>query len=392
MSKPTVAFVIQRYGPMVAGGAESVARSLAKRMSACWNVEVLTTCAEDYMTWADVYPAGTTQDGAVTVRRFPVPKPRDPEPFGIWCGKIEHTPEQVPRAEAEAWMRAQGPDCPGIRNWLKLHCDGYAAVLCFTYLYTSSYDALLAAPKGKRVVVPFAHQEWPIRLNIWPEWFAAADRIVYSAEEEQTLVEGLFPAVAGRGQVLGQGFDPCLPGNAPRFRVKTGISREFLLYLGRIDRNKGINELLEMHAWQRERDPLAPDLVLIGKDALNPPPRPGVHLLGFVDEQTKADALAACRALINPSANESLSLALLEAWDAGKPTIANGHCEVMVGQSRRSGGGLWYHDRFEYAAAWHVLRASPPDATGAGRWARQRYAWDRIIAGYQALVQNLAQG
>lgn len=390
--KPKVAFVVQRYGADVAGGAEAVTRTLARRMAdGPWDVEVLTTCAEDYTTWADRYPPGVQRDGAVSVRRFPVAKARDNEPFSKWCGQLERDPRAVSEREARAWMQAQGPDCPALTAWVRAHGDDYAAVVCFTYLYQTSFEALTAAPVGKRIIVPFAHDEWPLQLAIWPAWFAAADRIVYSAEEEQELVESRFPAVVGKGATIGQGFIPPPPGEAARFRERFGIHRDFLLYCGRIDRNKGVDRLIEEHAWVRERDPCAPDLVLIGKDVLNPAPRPGVHNLGFVTEQDKADAIVASLALINPSRLESFSLVLLEAWSLGKPTLCSAHCPVMVGQSRRSGGGLWYEDAYELRAACDQLRSRAPDAETAGRWARNRYDWRRIIAQYDGLIAPARQ-
>ena len=43
-----------------------------------WEVEVLTGCAEDFVTWADVYPAGEETVNGVRVRRFASSAGRDP--------------------------------------------------------------------------------------------------------------------------------------------------------------------------------------------------------------------------------------------------------------------------------------------------------------------------
>ena len=51
-----LAFVVQRYGLEINGGAEVHCRQLAERMSRHMHVEVLTTCAEDHYTWRNVYP------------------------------------------------------------------------------------------------------------------------------------------------------------------------------------------------------------------------------------------------------------------------------------------------------------------------------------------------
>jgi glycosyltransferase involved in cell wall biosynthesis len=82
-----------------------------------------------------------------------------------------------------------------------------------------------------------------------------------------------------------------------------------------------------------------------------------VVVLGPVDEQEKWDALAACELLAMPSAYESLSLAVLEAWALGKAVLVNAHAAALVGQCRRSGGGLWYSNYEEFEAALTVMDA-----------------------------------
>ena len=55
-------FVTPRYGTEVIGGAETAARMLAERMCQVpgWEVEVLTSCALDHLTWENTEPAGTS--------------------------------------------------------------------------------------------------------------------------------------------------------------------------------------------------------------------------------------------------------------------------------------------------------------------------------------------
>ena len=76
-----LAFVVQRYGAGVAGGSEMHCRQLAERLSAHHDVTVLTTCARDYVTWQNAFPAGESLEGRVRVHRFPVAHPRNLKAF-----------------------------------------------------------------------------------------------------------------------------------------------------------------------------------------------------------------------------------------------------------------------------------------------------------------------
>ena len=77
-----LAVVVQRYGAEINGGAELHARYVAEHLARHHDVEVVTTCARDYVTWRNDLPAGTEQVNGVRVRRFPVSRERDPDDFG----------------------------------------------------------------------------------------------------------------------------------------------------------------------------------------------------------------------------------------------------------------------------------------------------------------------
>ena len=72
-----LAFVTPRYGLEVIGGAETAARMLAERLCVRpgWEVEVLTSCALDHLTWENTEPPGTSVLNGVTVHRFPTGQP-----------------------------------------------------------------------------------------------------------------------------------------------------------------------------------------------------------------------------------------------------------------------------------------------------------------------------
>ena len=80
--------MVQRYGLDIAGGAEYHCRIVAEHLARHARVEVITTCAADYITWANHYREGLETLNGIPVRRFKVKRPRDPERFADWTQRV----------------------------------------------------------------------------------------------------------------------------------------------------------------------------------------------------------------------------------------------------------------------------------------------------------------
>ena len=97
-----VAFVVQRCGLEVNGGAELLCRMVAERLARHLKVEVLTTCALDYMTWENHYPPGEERLGELRIRRFPVERLRDVDSFNRLSESVRARKGKLSIAEQEA--------------------------------------------------------------------------------------------------------------------------------------------------------------------------------------------------------------------------------------------------------------------------------------------------
>lgn len=253
------------------------------------------------------------------------------------------------------------------------------------YLYATTALGVHATP-ARRVLVPCAHDEPPLRLAVYDDAVAHADAFSANTPEEAALLGRRF-GIGRRVGVMGVGVEPPAPADPERFRAAFGISGDYVVCVSRVDPAKGVHLLARRFGLMRRRLGDV-TLVLIGPVHEPVPPTPGVVVCGFVDEAVERDAIAGARALILPSAYESLSIATLEAWLHGRPTVVNAGSDVLVGQTRRSGGGLWFRDAATLEAA--LLRLLRDPALGDRLGASGR-AWTREHGRLGARPRGLAR-
>jgi glycosyltransferase involved in cell wall biosynthesis len=389
-----IGFVLPRYGVEVHGGAESAARMIAERLARRpgWSCEVFTTCALDSQTWANELPPGTSDVNGVTVHRFPA-APKDVEQFHLRSIELFGAPGAVSESAAFEWIDQQGPVCREV-------VDAAAASDCelvtfHPYLYWPTVHGV--ARLGARAVLhPAVHHEPPIFFPPYREVFETPSGLVFWSDEERDLTQRLFPRVVTHRQlVLGIGVE-AEPGDPARAREHLGLGeRPYLLCFGKVTEMKGTAALARFFAAYKQRHPGPLALVFAGPVADAPPPLADVVIAGPVDEATKWGLLRGATALVSPSAYESLSLVVLEAFAAGTAVIVNGVCAPTRGHCARSGGGLWYDGfaSFEVALDRLVsddsLRAAM--ARAGKRYVEASYRWDGVLDRYCAFLTAVSR-
>jgi len=385
-----VGFVVQRCGREVNGGAELHCLQVAQRMAKHWETEVLTTCAIDYMTWENFYPPGVEEIQETRVRRFAVDQPRDVESFNFLSGNLQGK-EFATLPQQEDWMCAQGPISSGLMNYLTNEKNAYDAFIFFGYLYASTYFGLPLVQE-KAYLAPLAHEEWPIHLTMWDKFFTLPKQLIFNTSFERDFLRQRFPGQDLRGPVVGVGIEAPSALNPKAFRARYQLNDSFLLYVGRIDASKGCAWLLENFIEARKRDHFKRKLVLIGTEVMPLPFHDDVIHLGFVEEQQKWDAMAACEWLVMPSPHESLSLVLLETWAAGRPVIVTAKADVLTGHCGRAHGGLWYRDWQELETIVTTVGAEEKAVLGqqGQKYVATEYSWQRVEQDYLELFATAA--
>jgi len=385
-----VAFVVQRYGLEINGGAELHCRWVTEHMNKYWDVEVLTTKALDYITWENYFTAPEAMVNGVPVRRFPVVKTRNPERFG----KIQNfILENEHREEDEIlWLEEEGPFSPALIEYIKEHRDDYDYFIFFSYRYYHSYWGIKAVPH-KSILVPTAEHDPVIYLKIFKDLFRKPLGIVYNSVEEKKIINTVSGNERVNGEIAGVGTEVSEEILSKQFCQKYDIKDDYIIYIGRIDKNKGCAELFDFFIRYKKETRSNIKLVLVGRTVLKIPIHPDIIYLGFLSEEDKFSALNKALLLLMPSFYESLSMVTNEAWAMHKPVLANSRCEVLKGQCERSRAGLYYKNYSEFKGALMLFLDSSRLRSLMGKngykYFQDNYTWGTIEKKYLSLLKRL---
>jgi glycosyltransferase involved in cell wall biosynthesis len=412
----------------VLGGSEHLARLVAERLATQHEIEVLTTCARDYVTWQNAYPEGADRIRGVTVRRFANAQTRDLEAFNKYSDWIYNNPHS--RDDEMEWLKQQGPWSPRLIEYLHRNQHQYDALMFFTYLYAPTVLGLEVNP-GKSVLVSTAHDEPAIRLEIFKEVFARPGALCYLTDGERRFVQDTFPERPLLEDVVGVGVDipqqhpyPRMPEASEEEAPATGeadlepqgedeATREYsshvmargavfrrrhrlygplVLYGGRIDPGKGCEELIEYFSCYA-RDGGDAILALMGAKMMSLPEEPFIRFAGMLSDQERVQALEAATVVVCPSPYESLSLLALEAFAARTPVLANARSAVLVEHCVRGNGGLYYADRDEFVESLKLLVTDQRLREALGRngrdYVRRNFRWDVVLGKFERIFAKV---
>jgi glycosyltransferase involved in cell wall biosynthesis len=404
-----LAFVIQRYGQEIVGGAESLCRSVAEMLNPQWPIEVLTSCAQDYITWRDEYPAGVSTINGVRVHRFPVDCERDRRFHAVFHDILGGFPlASYPRHKAvirqaigrstadqqQAFLTLQGPYSTPLLDYLATHHADYSLIVFFTYLYPSTFFGMQRVPTLKAVLVPTAHDEPPIFLPAYREMFARFPAYIFLTPEERRFMEETFPVEGAIKATHGMPVALTDEPDADRFRARYGIAGPFLLYAGRVDPSKGCDILFRFFQAGRSQLPADLKLIVIGNRVMDIPRDRRIQYLGMLPERDKLDAMAAATVFVQPSHFESFSIVILEAMLCSTPVQVNGHCAGMKGHVQLSKGGLYNESYAEFIEALRWLLDNQPLRFRMGRnganYVKSNYSYSVVAGRYRAFFDHLA--
>lgn len=186
-------------------------------------------------------------------------------------------------------------------------------------------------------------------------------------------------------------FDPLPDGTAFRERYGMGTAR-LVLFLGRLHERKGVEALVR--AFQAAQ--LAQTtLVLAGPDEgmlerLRPLLGDNIRHTGYLDAQTRLEALSAASLFVLPATGEGLSMAVLEAMAARLPVLLSPGCNLPIVQDVGA-GRIVPPEAAALREALQSMLAQPEALQQMGAAARQlveqRFTWERVAEQMEAVYQ-----
>ena len=398
-----IAIVVQRYGTEVIGGGELLTRQVAEQLHRTlgWQVDVYTTTARDYMTWANSYAPGIEVIQGVRVHRFNSRFQRF-KFFGLfdrlvgpWLIRLRRRGWARPLAVVLEWLwiLLQGPYCPDLLNELGRAAGRYQKIIFVTYLYYPTLEGVRRF-KEKAILIPLAHEEAPFHFIIVERMLRSVRSMLTNTKPEEMLVRTKLSGASVRIDQAGMGFDEAMfvPRPGPRLLQET----PYVLYLGRISAGKGVGQLV---AWFEQ---LAGDerfrglrLVLAGhlEDSVTVPADPRFEYRGYVSESEKLELMRGAVTVVNPSAHESLSLIVIEALALKVPVLVNAHCDVLRYYTEEVPTAFGFRDLESFTAALHRVVATSwsseqeqRDLDFARAWALKMFSWSQILSVYEQQV------
>lgn len=384
-----IAFVIQRYGQDVNGGAEYECRALAEHLTELYDIDIITSCARIYNPWDNYYKTGKEIINNVTVFRFPVEKKQDLERLAYLTTEVDNG-----RTEKEReWIDEIGPYCPQLINYLQGHSDEYKAVIFFSYDFYTTVIGLETGIKNA-VLVPTAHDAPGIYHNIYRRALRRPKAILYNSIEEREFLVKYFHTGDKISRLT------CVGVNIPELE-DWGMPERFkqydnyTIYVGRVSHGKNFPQLNRYFMEYKGRNPSNMKLLVAGRidNYLTIQNHSDIVYLGFVSEEEKIKLMKNAKFLILPSEWESLSLVILESMALKRPVLVNGECAVLKGQCIRSNAGLYYTSYLEFEYAMNYILNHKDEynemCENGYDFVKKNYDWNEVVRNVSSLIEEL---
>jgi D-inositol-3-phosphate glycosyltransferase len=255
------------------------------------------------------------------------------------------------------------------------------------------------------------------RIQIERRLVASADRIVAATPAERLQLQWFYQADPRKVVVIPPGVDlrvfRPIPAAKAREKIGLEVGSHLILFVGRIERLKGIETLLRASALLQERGVLAPPcpcVAVIGGDPENPHKemrflqdlRESLHIqnvVNFLGKRPQEELpffYSASQAVVMPSQYESFGMVALEAMACGTPVVASGVGGLLyLVRDGRTGFHIPDSDPQALADKLELLLSDGALCRELGRQAAsvaRGYSWEIIAEQVRTLYESVLAG
>ena len=218
-------------------------------------------------------------------------------------------------SEQEQWFHENGPDAPELLDHLRHHGAEYDRVLFWSYRYADTYFGFpLVADRA--ILVPTAEEDPLIHVDVLGGFFERPRGFLFLTPEEEALVALRLPVIKPSA-VIGCGLDPVsAPRGSSRASTNLQLDDPFVLYLGRIDPNKGCDALMRHFLRYVDLDRRV-QLVMAGPASMPIPDHPSIRRA-----RVRRRGVAGRAALAGARARDALAVRKSRAWCSSRHGIA----------------------------------------------------------------------
>lgn len=264
-----------------------------------------------------------------------------------------------------------------------------------------------------RTLAAGAIPEPPLRIHVEGEIAQQADMLVASTADEASELASLYHADPERIFVVEPGVDLTMfqPIDRAESRRTIGYGPgRLLLFVGRLERLKGVEVAIRSLALLRDRQLEDVRLLVLGEDSRDADEsekerlkaiasslgvRDRVDFLGSVAHHELPYFYGAADVCVMPSYSESFGLVALEAQACARPVVGSAATGLRsVVRDEVSGYLLDSHDPAVYAERIGRLLAEPELAEQMGRHGRllaQRFSWTRTADQLEELFERVVE-
>ena len=307
--------------------------------------------------------------------------------------------------------------------------EGVAYDLLFSHYWLSGEVACLLRPQlsagwahiahtlglvKNRTLAAGARPEPALRIRVEAEIAQQADLLIASTNDESLDLVQSYGADPSRVFVVPPGVDLTMFQPIDRAEARRTIgygSGRLLLYVGRLERLKGVEVAIRALALLRDRAHDDVRLLILGEDSREGDESEKDRLKAVADEAGVRDRVdflgsvahhelpffyAAADVCVMPSYSESFGLVGLEAQACGRPVVGSGVTGLRsVVRDEVTGYLIESHDPAAYAERIGRLLDNPELAQQMGRRGRllaQRFSWnrtaDRLLDLFEGVVER----